>query len=390
MEKPCSEQDKLKRRERELSILNIIARELSSSINLEHALNCTLTQVADLLDLHTGWIFLVDEKTKENYLAASLNLPPALAKNRKLMEGTCYCLEVYQSGNLKAGANVNVITCSRLYSLVDGTDGLRFHASIPINVNEKKLGVLNVASKNWSEVSGDELKILYTIGDLLGIAIERAKYFEKSIAYGAMEERYRLARELHDTLGQGLAAIILRLETVDALLESGRKPEKIKETVQYTLELARSNLEEARRSVQGLRATPLENNSLEEAIDLLVKNYSEKENLNISFNFQGKKRALTVVTESGIFRIVQEALNNIVKHATAKDVKIEIDVEHDNLILTIEDNGKGFEPEQIPKGRHGLIGISERINLLKGEFNLKSSVGKGTRLEVKIPVKGKL
>jgi two-component system NarL family sensor kinase len=389
MNETGSDSEKLKRRERELSILNKIARELSSSINLEHALDTALTQVAALLDLNTGWIFLRDEKTNETHLAASLNLPPALKQNHHLMEGTCYCLELYQMGNLKAASNVNVITCSRLYSLVDGTGGLRFHASIPINVHDKRLGVMNVASTNWKELSAEDLKILYTIGDFLGVAIERASFFEKSMALGAIEERYRLARELHDTLGQGLAAIILRLETADALLEAGSETEKVRKTISYTLDLARTNLEEARRSVLGLRATSLDNRTLDEAIDLLVQDLKLKENLQVIFENNVPSRKFPVLIESGVLRITQEILTNIVRHARAVTVKIRLEVIKDKLRLIIADDGTGFKTGQIAKDRYGLIGLNERTKLLKGKLKMESTIGQGTRFECTIPLENK-
>ncbi len=100
----------------------------------------------------------------------------------------------------------NVVTCSRLKNLVDGTDGLRYHASIPLYAHGKQLGVLNVASTDWRELSQEDLQLLYTVGDLLGIAVERARLFARSAHLGALEERNRLARELHDTLAQGLTA----------------------------------------------------------------------------------------------------------------------------------------------------------------------------------------
>jgi two-component system NarL family sensor kinase len=160
--------------------------------------------VAELLDLHTGWIWLLHEETGESYLAAAQNLPPALAGSPRRMEGTCYCLDTFRAGDLDGAANVNVVTCSRLWGLVDGTDGLRYHASIPLYAHGKKLGVLNVTSADWRELSAEDLRLLYTVGDLLSIAIERARLFAKSVQFGVLEERNRLAREIHDTLAQGL------------------------------------------------------------------------------------------------------------------------------------------------------------------------------------------
>jgi two-component system NarL family sensor kinase len=138
----------LERRNHELSVLNEIARELNRSVELGEALGFTLSQVAELLGLRTAWIWLLDDSSPEPYLAAARNLPPALADNPRRMDGAgyCYCLDTYKKGDLEGAANVNVLTCTRLDGLVDGTGGLRYHASIPLYAGEKKLGVMNVAS----------------------------------------------------------------------------------------------------------------------------------------------------------------------------------------------------------------------------------------------------
>ena len=144
-------------RAEELAILNALAKELNRSVDVNEALSTVLVQVARLLGLETSWIFLIDDTTDESYLAASHNLPPALAENPERMEGRCYCLDTYRSGDLKGAANVNVVTCSRLYGLVEGTEGLKYHASIPIYADEKKIGILNVASTEWRKLTPDDL-----------------------------------------------------------------------------------------------------------------------------------------------------------------------------------------------------------------------------------------
>lgn len=212
---PVTDADKLQRRNRELSILNTIAQALNRSVNVDEMLKEALGLVAALLDLETGWVWLLREETAESYLAAAQNLPPALANDPHIMEGSCYCLRTFKAGDLEGAANVNIIECTRLYGLVDGTDGLRFHASIPLYAHGKKLGVLNVASTDWRELSPEDLQLLYTVGDLLGIAVERARLFHQSLRLGALEERNRLAREIHDTLAQGLTAVSLQLESAD-------------------------------------------------------------------------------------------------------------------------------------------------------------------------------
>src|SRR5690606_17547734 len=232
----------LQRRNRELTILNEIAKVLNRSVDLDEALRETLARMVSFFELHTGWIWLLHEESGEPYLAAAQHLPPGLANNPERMEGSCYCLDTFRAGDLSGAANVNIITCSRLKKLVSGTEGLRYHASIPLYAQEKKLGVLNVVSADWDELSAEDLRLLYTVGDLLGMAIERIRLYSRSVQLGAAEERNRLAREIHDTLAQGLTAVALQLESADALLEGEAPPERVQRAIQQALQLTRANL----------------------------------------------------------------------------------------------------------------------------------------------------
>ncbi len=376
----------LRRRNRELSILNSIAEALNRSVDLDQALQAALSKAAELLDLKTGWVWLLSEESGETYLAAAQNLPPGLANNPELMQGSCYCLDTYKAGDLDGAANVNVITCSRLKKLVDGTAGLRYHASIPLYAHGKSLGVLNLASADWRELTADDLRLLYTLGDLLSIAIERARLFARSVEYGAVEERNRLAREIHDTLAQGLAGISLQLETAEALMDAQADPQRVRRTISQALTLARSNLEEARRSVLDLRPVPLEGRELPDALKVLARSLLSTGQLKVDLRIAGEKRQLPARLEAGLFRIAQEALTNIVRHARAKNALLSLSYSKDQIQLTIEDDGEGFDPHNIPPGRFGLVGLNERTHMLGGNLTLESSPGGGTRVEVTIPL----
>jgi two-component system NarL family sensor kinase len=151
-----------------------------------------------------------------------------------------------------------MLTCSHLYGLVDGTDVLHYHASTPLYAQDKKLGLMNVATPDWRSLSPEHLQLLYTVGDLLSIAVERARLFARSTQLHAAEERNRLAREIHDTLAQGLTATALQPESTDALLdEPGSSVERAREPPRRALSLTQSNLAEVRRSLLDLRAAPL-------------------------------------------------------------------------------------------------------------------------------------
>ncbi|HEX9039064.1 MAG TPA: GAF domain-containing sensor histidine kinase [Ktedonobacterales bacterium] len=382
----ASSAEQLRRRNRELSILIAIAQALNQSVDLDQALRTTLAQVAELLDLRTGWIWLLDERTGASYLAAAQNLPPGLADHPRRMEGRCYCLDTFRAGDLEGAANVNVVACTRLNGLVDGTGGLRCHASIPLYANEKKLGVLNVASPDWRELAPDDLALLHAIGDLLGIAVERARLFTRSTQIGALEERNRLAREIHDTLAQGLAAIALQLESVDALLEAGAKAERARPSVERALALTRANLEEARRSVLDLRAVSLEGQTLTQALEALARETALEGGGHVSCAITGGGRPLPARIEAGLYRIAREALTNVARHAGATRARLTLLMTPEEARLTIEDDGHGFDPTGVSGGRYGLLGMTERARLLGGELHVATSPGEGTRIEAIIPL----
>jgi two-component system, NarL family, sensor kinase len=379
----------MQRLNHELWVLNAIARELNRSVNLGETLQFTLSRVAELLNLKTGWIWLLGENPSQSYLAATQNLPPALANDPRRMDGSgyCYCLDTYKRGDLEGAANVNVLTCSRLKGLVDGTDDLRYHASIPLYAqDDKKLGVMNVASPDWRSLSPEDLQLLYTIGDLLSIAVERARLFAQSAQLGALEERNRLAREIHDTLAQDLTASALQLESADALLDAGFNPEKARKPLRRALSLTQSSLEEARRSVLDLRAAPLEGRSLSEALEALVDRWEVEQGVEARYEAINGGRPLPQRVEVALYRICQEALSNVARHAGAGRATVRLVATPEQVQLIVEDDGRGFAASETPEGRHGLVGMKERARTLGGTFDVRSSPDTGTRVEVAVPL----
>ncbi|MDQ7025372.1 MAG: GAF domain-containing sensor histidine kinase [Anaerolineae bacterium] len=373
----------LEHQNRELTILNRIAEALNREVDLQRALHVAMDNIVDLFNLNTGWIFLIESgKDDEFYTAATIALPPALAEHPRRMGGTCYCIDSYIDGDMDGAANINAITCTRLKNVKEGTKGLRYHASIPLYAQDKQLGILNVASPDWREISEDELRLLHTVGDLLSIAIERARLFRSSAEIGAINERNRLAREIHDTIAQGLAAIALKLETADVLLETGVETEKVQKIIRETLQLTRENLDEARRSVLDLRAASLEGRTLPDALQELLNSVKENTTLEVI----GSSPPLAIRVASGLYRIAQEAINNIRQHAEATHINVSLILMPERIRLIIEDDGKGFDLANNQKvGHFGLIGLKERAKLLHGKIDIISCIGSGTVIEITLP-----
>lgn len=375
----------LEQKNRELSILHTIAEGLNQEIDLNKALSKTLKKVLDLFGLQTGWIWLFHEETQQPYLAASHKLPPALKNNPTKMEGYCFCLESFIQGNMEEAVNINAVKCSRLKNLQEGTNGLLFHSSVPILAHGKRMGMLNVANPNIDKVEDDDLRLLHTIGDMLGLAVERALLFKDSQEKGVILERNRLAREIHDTIAQGLTGIILQLETAEEILIQKEDAERLHELIHQALDLTRKNLKEARRSVQDLRAAPLEGKTLPEAIKSIIGN---TKNPRVKFRMAGENQPLSTKIETVLFRIIQEAYNNSIQHANATQIEIDLTISPNEIFLVIWDNGNGFMSDKIINDKFGLTGINERVKLLGGKFDLQTEINKGTRLEIHLPLGG--
>ncbi len=227
------------------------------------------------------------------------------------------------------------------------------------------------------------------VGDLLSISIERARLFERTTRLAAVEERNRIAREIHDTLAQGLAGIALQLEVADTLLEgqgSAGTPEQARSAIRQALALTHENLEEARRSVLDLRAAPLEDRTLPEALSELVEERAAKGHFQAKVEIKGARGPLPVQIETGLYRIAQEALTNVSRHASARNVTLQMYMLPKSVRLSIEDDGKGFDPSRLAQGRFGLIGMNERAKLLGGSLQVQSSPGAGTRISVTVPL----
>lgn len=375
----------LKRRNEELTILNSIAQNLNREVELNKALDATLHQLVDLLKLRTGWIWLFDKNNKSAYIAASYHLPPVFIEKPELLEGWCYCIEKYLTGKLEIASNISEITCTRLKNLKEGTDNLKYHASVPLFSRNEKIGILNVLTPTSQELAQADLRLLYTIGDMLSIAIERARLFENSRQLGIAQERNRLAREIHDTLAQGLSAISLKLETMDAILEKEHQQPKIEKLLKESLGLTKVNLEEARRSVLDLRAQPLQENNLIGALEKLIQEIPKQQVPKVKFKVKGKRKVLSLREEMGIFRISQEAITNVVKHAKADKLIFEVHFLKDEIQIILEDDGVGFEYDKLENRGFGLLGLNERVKLLNGKLEISSSPGIGTKLQANIP-----
>jgi signal transduction histidine kinase len=211
-----------------------------------------------------------------------------------------------------------------------------------------------------------------------------ARLVEQARAAGVVEERQRLAGEIHDTLAQGLTAIVAQLEAAE---QARRRPEEWSRHLKQARSLARSSLTEARRSVRALRPEQLENATLAEAIGELARGWSVQSGIAAELETAGTPSRAPVDTEAALFRVAQEALTNVARHAKAAKVRLTLTYLDDTLLLDVADDGIGFDPAG-DSGGYGLVGMRHRLAGVGGTLTVESTPGYGTTLNATVPLPG--
>lgn len=204
--------ENLEEQYKDLSILHRIAIQLNGAVSLTDTMKLILKETVELLEMQTGWIWLLHPESNSVFLAASYNLPPAFTQNPERLSGWCYCIDTYLANQLPSAANISEITCSRLKDLKEGTNGLRFHATVPLFDGENKMGLLNVVSDAKGQINERQLALLHSIGEMLGVAVKRTRIFEKSKAAGVIEERQRLAEHFQNNLIKQTSTLLSKMK----------------------------------------------------------------------------------------------------------------------------------------------------------------------------------
>jgi signal transduction histidine kinase len=201
------------------------------------------------------------------------------------------------------------------------------------------------------------------------------------------EERRRISRELHDQTGQHLAALLLGLKTLKNSTDNGSS--SLHKSLLQLQKLTERLVEDAHHLAWELRPAALDDLGLETALSNYVEKWSERNSISLDFHSGLNKLRLPPQVETAVFRIVQEALTNVLKHAQATRVSVMLEYRCDELLVIVEDNGRGFQPE-VPltikeRGGLGLVGINERVALVGGKLNIESEPGGGATLAIRIP-----
>ncbi|RNF39438.1 GAF domain-containing sensor histidine kinase [Planococcus salinus] len=362
-----------------VTLLKEIAELLNEETDMARMLDGAVRKLLAGSKFETAWIFFINDKGKHQ-LVAHANLPQALQDNdcKHLQKGGCWCVSRYRNGELKKASNI--IACQRIESAISTKagdhGGIIHHATVPLQSGEEKFGLLNIAARDTIRFSTDELALLESVAFQIGSAIKRIGLTKQEQELALVKERNRLARDLHDSVNQLLFSVTL---TARGGVEMA-KDEEVRETFSGIQHLTQEALNEMRALIWQLRPKGLESGLLE-----AVKGYADMLGLSLETKVTGVIQLPSRIEET-LFRISQEALNNVRKHAGVSNVQLFLSVTSSDVLLVIKDEGRGFaidEKRYVPS--IGIQSINDRARSEGGSVDWSSEIGKGTEILVRIP-----
>jgi signal transduction histidine kinase len=375
-----------------LYALNMVSQEITSVLELEEILNTVLQIAEDLVDADGGGIALSDPGQANIHYPYLHNLPQELAEV-SIPAGQGAAGVATATGSPLLIANYQSYP-SAIPAFVAA--GLVSVVSVPIISSDRAFGALTLVSLNKEKrFSQADIDMLIGIGRQTAIAIENARLYDSMRGYARQvvqaqeKERERIARELHDETIQTLIAVSRRLDLL------ATSPETLSPAAEQHLRETRALLHDTqagiRRFIQGLRPSTLDHLGLVAALRSLVGALRNGSSMQVDLEQSGEARRLTPEKELALYRIAQEALNNVHQHASATRVRVHLSFETDFVQITVEDNGCGFvvpstHQELVSAGRLGMIGMDERARSLRGTLTQQSVPGQGTTITAKVPI----
>ena len=370
-------------RTKELAALNAVAAVVSRSLELQQVLTNALDKTLEIMEMEAGGIYLLKEDTEVLVIAANKGLDTEfVGEIDNLAVGEGFSGRVVLSGEPLVVQDLS--TDPRLTRPVVRENN--FHAMVitPLVSRAKVLGTLFVLTHSHREFSQQDIDLLTSIGGQIGVAVENARLYEQAQQVAVVEERQRLARELHDSVTQSLHGSTLLAEAGQRLAKAGDL-ERTRGYLTRIGEISQQALKEMRLLVYELRPFALREVGLIGALQQRIEAVERRAGVEAQLSVEGEIE-LPEIVEDALFRIAQEALNNALKHAKPASVVVTIRVEGEtpeqHVVLEVVDDGVGFDADAVGEtGGIGLESMRERTEKLGGELVVRSTPGKGTSVK---------
>jgi signal transduction histidine kinase len=263
--------------------------------------------------------------------------------------------------------------------------GVKTLLLVPLLRDDDIMGWISIRSTTPRQYCPEEVDLAQALSQHVTLAVQLSYVAERRRQAAVLEERTRLAHEIHDTLAQGLTGIVMQLEAADEALAD--TPADTRRHMDRARQLARASLAEARRSVRALRPQALTDSDLPTALPLLVEQVTAQTPLKAQVQVHGTPAPLPPEVENALLRISQEALTNTMKHAQARTVQFALTFDAAAVRLRVTDDGRGFDPRLVAtREGFGLVSMRERAERIGGRFTLTSQPPYGTTVRVVVPI----
>lgn len=363
-----------------LALLKEIAEYLNEETELYNMMHGALNYLINGSNFTTGWIFFIDNNGHHE-MVADVDLPGALKKDNccYMKEESCWCVTAYHNERLTKASNI--INCSRInlanQAYKAETEGVTHHATVPLRSGTEQYGLLNVASPYTTRYSEQDLALLESVALQIGSAIKRIYLTDQEKEAARLNERNRLARDLHDSVNQLLFSLKLTAHAAHDITTD----EIAKKAFKTIEETSQNAVNEMRTLIWQLKPVGLEHGLVQ-----ALNQYAQILNIKLTINVEGII-SLSNIVEENVYRILQECINNTKKHAKTNSVHIILKQDKEKLIIIAKDEGIGFDMnKETNTSSQGLKNISQRIYALNGQVKIDTMPNKGTTLSLKLPL----
>jgi len=370
---------------RQLESLNEVGNALATETDLDRLLDLVARRLRELLDARLVSVLLPAG-------SEDLRVVAAAGEGSEEVLGRIVARSASKSGRvLERGVS------ERVDSVLDDPDvspdltrviGARTGLWVPLVVRTEMIGVIEAHDKLGAEprFSDNDLRLAETFASRAAVAVDLSERIARDALRRVVDaqelERRRLARELHDETGQALTSILLGLKSLEETLQTGES----QEAMARLRELVVATLQDVRRLAVELRPSALDDFGLVAALERLTSSFAEQTGIAVDFGAALGSDRLPGELETALYRIVQESLTNVVKHARARHVSIALTRMEGYVTAVVEDDGQGFDPDAEGDG-FGLIAMRERLGLLGGRLRIESSPGAGTTIAADVPLR---
>ncbi len=381
------------RRAQDLAALNEVSTMVSSSLDLMEVLRAALPKVVAIMGMDAGEVWLWEEPTQEMVMAFHYGaFPEAFREITRFKKGEGFPGQVALTGEAVMSTDIAQDECFVRNGV--RMAGIHFFACIPLKAEGKVVGALDLATRDRRQLLARELQLLTSIGNQIGVAIDRARLYDQVQNLAVAEERGRIAREVHDGVAQVLGYVNTKTLAVRKLLDTG-EVDLAREELSQLESAAKEVYADLREAVLGLRSALYQRNGFILALEEYLEGFCQMFRIPVAFSSAPGNGAihLNPQAEIQLIRVIQEALSNVRKHSGASQAWVTIEAAEVEIRVAIRDNGRGFDPSQLSRRarpRFGLQTMRERAEAIGGRLEIRSHPGAGTEVLVTIPRAGEL